>query len=325
MFNCCCSSRRILIIYGIVISGITFIYEIAVISNFGSRTNNYKILREEIKLYEDIKETDSNFLELYYEIYDFYLLTDDMKEFLNKFASDYDNLERYSYGMIKRLKGIENGFVIIFFIFTIIFIAVEIVYLYFSCGICEYQLLKVKTYKILNILKIITLIFSSIFVLLSICFTVMVQVSYIQYFDFVDSFDKCLTGIMMDIFLGYYNFFFYLNLDCIFYKELTLFRKVGSESSPGENAAYDVNGNPIIRTMVQGQQIISTNQQMINHNVNLYSQQVRIYNIHAQQAFPTSNEEQIQQNQMTQEQVAIKQSPTSTQRFDNEEARDNNA
>ena len=57
--------------------------------------------------------------------------------------------------MIKRLKGIENGFVILFFIFTIIFLAAEIVYLYFAYGIGEYQLLKEKTYKVLNILKII--------------------------------------------------------------------------------------------------------------------------------------------------------------------------
>ena len=104
-----------------------------------------------------------------------------------------------------------------------------------------------------------------------------------------------------------------------------LFRKVGSEISPGENAFFDVNGNQIIRTMVQGQQITGTNQQMINPNINLSNQQVRIYNNQAQQPIPIGTEEQIQQNQMTQEQLVINQNPTSSQRLENKESRDNNA
>ena len=87
---------------------------------------------------------------------------------------------------------------------------------------------------------------------------------------------------------------------------------------------FDVNGNQIIRTMVQGQQITGTNQQMINPNINLSNQQVRIYNNQAQETIPIGTEEQIQQNQMTQEQLAINQNPTSSQRIGNKEARDNN-
>ena len=52
MCICCCLTRKILIIYGIAISGIAFIYEIIVISNFASRTKNYKILKKEFEVYE---------------------------------------------------------------------------------------------------------------------------------------------------------------------------------------------------------------------------------------------------------------------------------
>ena len=250
---------------------------------------------------------------------------EEIEEFENNIDQKINhNFYKLHYGMIKRLKGIENGFVIPFFIFTLIFLAAEIVYLYFACGNGEYQLLNEKTYKVLNILKIITFIFSIIFVLLSICFTVMVQIAYIQYLDFIIFFDVCAAGILMDIFLGYYSFFYYLNLLCIFYKELSLFKKVGSETSPGENAAYDVNGNRIVRT-AQGQQAIGINQQTIIPNMNFSNQQVRIYNNQAQETIPAGNEEQIQQNQVTQEQLVISQNPTSSQRIGNKEARDNNA
>ena len=324
MCICCCTTRKILIIYGIAISGIAFIYEIVVIYNFASITNNYKILMKEFELYETFKELDVNNLEFYYDIYDYYLPNGDIKKFFDRYDSDYTYVETYAYRLLKKLKGIENGFVIPFFIFTIIFLAAEIVYLYFAYGIGEYQLLKEKTYKVLNILKIIIFIIPIILMPLSICFFALVLFSLALYLDFADSFDNCLAGMLMDIFLGVYNIYFYLNLIFIFFKELTLFRKVGSEISPGENAFFDVNGNQIIRTMVQGQQITATNQQMINPNINLSNQQVRIYNNQAQETIPIGTEEQIQQNQMTQEQLAINQNPTSSQRIGNKEARDNN-
>ena len=284
MCICCCSTRKTLIIYGIAITGIAFIYEIAVISNFASRTKNYKILIKEFEVYEAEASYDSNvnYIEIYYDLYNFYLPYGDIEEFFIRYESDYQYIKKDSYGMIKRLKGIENGFVIPFFIFTIIFLTAEIVYLYFAYGIGEYQLLKEKTYKVLNILKIIIFIIPIILMPLSICFFALVLFSLALYLDFADSFDNCLAGMLMDILLGVYNIYFYLNLIFIFFKELTLFRKVGSEISPGENAFFDVNGNQIIRTMVQGQQITGTNQQMINPNINLSNQQVRIYNNQAQ-------------------------------------------
>ena len=91
--------------------------------------------------------------------------------------------------------------------------------------------------------------------------------------------------------------FFYLNLESVFFKELRLFRIVGSETCPGKNAAYDVNGNRIVRT-AQDQQAIGINQQTIIPNMNFSNQQVRIYNNQAQETIPTGNEEQIQQNQV---------------------------
>ena len=324
MCICCCTTRKILIIYGIAISGIAFIYEIVVIYNFASITNNYKILMKEFELYETFKELDVNNLEFYYDIYDYYLPNGDIKKFFDRYDSDYTYVETYTYRLLKKLKGIENGFVIPFFIFTIIFLAAEIVYLYFAYGISEYQLLKEKTYKVLNILKIISFFFSIILVPLNICFTVLAIFAFFQYINFPESFDDCLAGMLLDIFLGIYNIYFYLNLIFNFFKELTLFRKVGSDISPGENAAYDLNGNQITRT-AQGQQIIGINQQMLNPNINLSNQQVRIYNNQAQETIPTGNEEQIQQNQVTQEQLVISQNPTSSQRIGNKEARDNNA
>ena len=323
MCICCCTTRKILIIYGIAISGIAFIYEIIVIYNFASITNNYKILMKEFELYETFKELDVNNLEFYYDIYDYYLPNGDIKKFFDRYDSDYTYVETYTYRLLKKLKGIENGFVIPFFIFTIIFLTAEIVYLYFAYGIGEYQLLKEKTYKVLNILKIISFFFSIILVPLNICFTVLAIFALFQYINFPESFDDCLVGMLLDIFLGIYNIYFYLNLIFIFFKELTLFRKVGSDISPGENAAYDLNGNQITRT-AQGQQIIGINQQMLNPNINLSNQQVRIYNNQAQETIPTGNEEQIQQNQVTQEQLVISQNPTSSQRIGNKEARDNN-
>ena len=330
MCICCCLTRKILIIYGIAISGIAFIYEIIVISNFASRTKNYKILKKEFEVYEVEASYDPNldYIDLYYIYYEIYKLDlpyGEIEEFFDKYNSDYEYIEKYHYGMIKKLKGIENGFVIPFFIFTIIFLGAEIVYLYFAYGIGEYQLLKEKTFKILNILKIITFVFPIIFLPLNICFTVLVIFAFYQYAFFPESFDNCLSGMLLDIFLGVYNLYFYLNLIFIFFKELTLFRKVGNEISPGENAAYDVNGNPIIRSAIQGQQIIGNNQQMINPNINLANQQVRIYNNQAQETIPIDTEEQIQQNQMTQEQLVINQNPTSSQRLGNKESRDNNA
>ena len=325
MCICCCSTRKTLIIYGIAITGIAFIYEIAVISNFASRTKNYKILIKEFEVYEaeTSYNSNANYIEIYYDLYNFYLPYGDIEEFFIRYESDYQYIKKDSYGMIKRLKGIENGFVIPFFIFTIIFLTAEIVYLYFAYGIGEYQLLKEKTYKVLNILKIISFFFSIILVPLNICFTVLVIFALFQYINFPESFDDCLVGMLLDIFLGIYNIYFYLNLIFIFFKELTLFRKVGSDISPGENAAYDLNGNQITRT-AQGQQIIGINQQMLNPNINLSNQQVRIYNNQAQETIPTGNEEQIQQNQVTQEQLVISQNPTSSQRIGNKEARDNN-
>ena len=46
--------------------------------------------------------------------------------------------------MIKSLKRIENGLGVLIFVFHLIFLAAEIVYLVFIRGIREYQLLPIK-------------------------------------------------------------------------------------------------------------------------------------------------------------------------------------
>ena len=53
MCFCCCTTRKSILIYAIVISCFAFIYGIVAISNFGSKTAIYKALIQRMKILEN--------------------------------------------------------------------------------------------------------------------------------------------------------------------------------------------------------------------------------------------------------------------------------
>lgn len=290
MCICCCLSRKSLLIYAIVISIISFIYGIAAISQFASKTEVYKYLIERIELYEKNKDLyqDSRRLDSYYDRYNdnigMHVLNSE--SLLKIYQLSSDDFENNPYGLIKRLKGLENGLGTILFIFPIIFLAAEIAYIVFACGISENQVLKVKTYFVLNIFKIITYTLSIIFIFLAIFYGAMLFAILMEYMMLVDNFDSCSSKIVIGMFFGYYSFWYYITLACIFGRERKLFMEVGTEANPGIRAQYDLNGAPLVRAVV-APQIIGINAvtpQMIVQPVNIApyqqypQQQVQVYN-----------------------------------------------
>ena len=224
----------------LVVSLIGFFYGIGNISNFASKTDNYKYLKEIIDLYEK------------YE-FDFY----------NK-----------PYGIIKRLKGIENGLGILLFIFTLIFIGVESMLLYFTVGDKEYRVLSAKIFNILNLILIISLIFSAIFIVLSFLYGSLLTRALAEYADFIsyvgenDLFyigDKMEIRLIIGFLYGFYQGFHFITLTAGFGILRNKFKNLGFEGNPGPSAQYDINGNIIIRQqiplvlqdqVISGQQIL---------------------------------------------------------------------
>ena len=167
MCICCCPTRKSLLIYTIVVTAITFIYGIVTIAEFGSSTNVYKILKASIDTYDDLKggALEINAWNLWTHISN----SLDMDDFSDDTLSVTDaksiqkimtltrlDYEKTNYGVLKSLKGIDNGLGVVLFIFSILFLGAEIVYLIFVCGIKESQVLSIKLYSIFNILKIVT-------------------------------------------------------------------------------------------------------------------------------------------------------------------------
>ena len=102
-----------------------------------------------IDLYEKYKSIYSrNLQSSYYNSYNIFV-DEDAEARYHFSLLNYNSFKNNSYGIIKRLKGIENGLDVILFIFSIIFLGVGIFYLFFACGIGEIQVLKTKTYIIL--------------------------------------------------------------------------------------------------------------------------------------------------------------------------------
>ena len=80
-------------------------------------------------------------------------------------------------GIVKYLKGIEIGIGGILYVFPIIFFGMSIAFLVFTCGRREYQVLSVKKYMILNTLKIVCIVISSIFIALSLLYSVLITIA----------------------------------------------------------------------------------------------------------------------------------------------------
>ena len=85
---------------------------------------------------------------------------------------------------------------------------------------------------------------------------------FIIYIGLVDNTDSCSRRIFLQYAYGYFSFWIYITLACIFGKERQLFIDVGCETNPGVKATYDVNGNVIVRA------VITPNQQVQVFNPN---------------------------------------------------------
>ena len=301
MCFCCCDTRKGILIYSIVISTFAFIYGIIVIAEFGSKTDVYEALIKKIEYLEAKGDTNTNsddFWRYYFGYYSKrklpfynypygYYSNDEAYEYaknvldiesMDKISSlTYKDLQEKKYDLIKRLKGIENGLGIILFIFPLIFLVAEIVYIIFVCGIKETQVLRMTTYTVFNILKITTMTLAIIFILLALLYSILLMLAMIQYKNIMSNADSCVIGIIIGIIFGYYSCIYYIILSCNFSREHRLFKEVGSADRPGPKAQYDIFGNPIIRPTLVVQQVIGVTPQMIGQPImsfNLPYQQV---------------------------------------------------
>ena len=140
-------------------------------------------------------------------------------------------------GIVKHLKGIEIGLGGIVFAFPLIFFGMSIAFLVFTCGKREYQVLPVKLYIKLNILKILCIVLSALFAALSILFSALIT--------------KALNDIkeegIANMMVGYLIILYYIFCICIFAGERSIFASVGTSEAPGPYAIYDLNYQPIIR------------------------------------------------------------------------------
>ena len=277
MCFCCSNTRKSILIYTVVISSFAFIYGIIAIANFGSSTQIYKALIEKIdeleKQSSSSQSSSSRFsskkgnrrLDPYTYPYsytnDYYTskyaqaLVNSIT-FMNIQNLKKEDLQNRNYGLIKNLKAIECGLGVILFIFPLIFLVVEIVFLIFIRGTKEYQVLPNTTFNILNIIHILCITFSTIFIFLSVLYGILLVVAYIQYIFLVLSVDSCAIGIVIGMVFGYYGFWYYIILSCAFCSIRTKFLNVGCEEKPGAEAQYDINGNIIPRNPQIVQQII---------------------------------------------------------------------
>ncbi len=271
MCFCCCATRKPILIYAIVISSFAFIYGIITISKFGSKTDIYTFLIARIKELENEPDTPST---IYNNVYSngnsyndyYYKIKNNNTRRINNDDDYYDDyyadyyIDSYSkimsltkyvidnsaYDFIIRLKGIENGLGTILFIFPLLFLIIEIVFLIFSWGIKEFKILPDKTFNIFNIIKIMCITFSTIFIFLSALYGVLLVWVFCEYICLIEILDSCATGIILGMIYGYYGLWYYIILSCAFCKERTHFLNVGCESKPGPEAKYDINGNPIV-------------------------------------------------------------------------------
>ena len=223
MCFCCCFTRLSILVYLLVINILFVIFGIATIDKFGSDTPEYKAMKIVID-YGSLLKSDS------------------------------------SYSVLKKLEGIEHGLGGTIFAFCLIFIGVEILLIIYSCGEREYTTLKDYTYKIFNIILIVSMILSSIFIILSALYAILLLAAGIQYQDIRFPNDKCYSGIIIGYLWGIYGCYFFIYLCVGFCVLKTRFDLVGSDSNPGVNAKYLSNGQQIQKKpdqvvyVVQGQQ-----------------------------------------------------------------------
>ena len=163
MCFCCCTTRKSILIYLIVVTSFAFIYGIIAIAEFGSNTDIYDYLIDRLDSLEDQGSSSSRsyrrmqFPSNYYSQsnYEYAKSILDTASVAEIDALTYDVIKGKSYGLVRSLKGIENGLGVVLFIFPIIFLAAEIVFLVFAWGNKEFQIMKTTTYNILYPIKIV--------------------------------------------------------------------------------------------------------------------------------------------------------------------------
>ena len=308
MCLCCCVTRKSVLIYLIVISVFAFIYGIVAISKFGSSTDIYKTLVEKLKqleqenqsstsssskstndFYNDFKDYYNSNSNSNYNNYKNYYNYDDEYSVLNGNiynskvvkavldSASYAKIQQLtpndlagnSYKLIMSLKDIENGLGTILFIFPIIFLIIEIVFLVTICGTKEFQVLSDSSFQIFSIIRIICLSISITFIFLSLLYSILLISVLSQYLELVEIYDSCGIGIVIGMVYGFYGLCYYINLARAFHIERILFLKVGSESNPGPDAQYRSNGEPI--SCNQGNNY-NPNQELSNPSI------VQVYN-----------------------------------------------
>lgn len=283
MCYCCCTTRKGILIYMMVVSIIAFIYGIVAISYFGSSTEIYKYFKDKLDNLDKSSSLSSSGSR--------YLYTPGYNSQTEKWAKaildtiskekidNMDSTNKYSTSVIGNLKGIENGLGVVLFIFPIIFLIFEIVFLVFSCGNKEFTPLPETTYKVLYVIKTICQTFSVIFIFLSILYGVLLIIALSQYFSIVENTDSCVIGIIVGMVYGYYGFWYYITISVGFSKEKELARLVGTVDNPGTGAKFDVNGNPIapVAVVQPVQPITYSNIQQVNNGVIPFNQTQSAY------------------------------------------------
>ena len=163
-------------------------------------------------------------------------------------TSAYKSLKEIS-GVIKHLKGIENGIGGLLFLFELIFLGCEIFFLIFVCGQQEYTVLSEKKFNIFNYIKICCFIFSSISIFMSFLYIFLLFIALFQYLG-LGGIDSCFGGIFIGILFGFYSFYFYISFTVSLCKIRERFLMVGNDKNPGLDAKYDLDGNEIQRHQV---------------------------------------------------------------------------
>lgn len=311
MCFCCCTTRKSILIYLIVVTSFAFIYGIIAISQFGSSTDIYDYLIDKLDRLESSGSPSSSSGNRRLQPYNYPNTYQAAKVILDTASVSkidsltYEDINGKSYGMVKSLKRLENGLGVVLFIFPILFLVAEIVFLVFSWGNKEFQIMKTSTYNILYVLKIIAYALAIIFIFLAVLYGCLLIVALAQYISLVTFLDSCARGIIIGIVFGYYCFWYYIILSCGFASERNLFISIGSEEKPGANAQYDVNGNPIVRAILSAQPVIGVNPQMVVQPIQpvqqmaIPYQQIPVYNQNlGQQTSPViyhQSQEPIQQ------------------------------
>ena len=288
MCICCCPDRKSLLIYAIVVTGATFIFGIITVALFGSSSTVHEYLVEIIDLAEEFKDDP---LGLYkfaaassaLAIGDYTMSLQDEISMEKILKIDYKYLKNKQYGVIKSLKGIDDSFGVILFIFSLLLLGTEIYYLIYVLGIKESQVLSEKMYNIMDKFKLVTYIVSIVSIFLSLLYGILLIVAIAQYTNLIHNYDSCSSGIVCGILYSFFSFWVYITLYVIFGKERQLFISVGSATKPGTGAVYDLYGNQYVRTVISSQ-VVALNPQILqkpplnypypnNVNVNIQQQQ----------------------------------------------------